>query len=86
MLDEEIKIIKSLLQDKPLLELIYEEDIYHNPVAAYNKVCDFTGIQRFPVKVDLKKPNPFPVMDLVSNYKEVKHYFKDAPYAWMVNE
>ena len=86
MMDEETKLIKETLGGKSLLQIQYEVDIEEDPRKAYQKICDFIGIKPIPTNVKFKKTNPFLLKHLIKNYKEVKQYFNNTPYSWMLDE
>jgi LPS sulfotransferase NodH len=74
------------LEGKPLLSLVYEDDIQKDPTAAYGRVTRFLGLDPAPVKVNLRRTNPFPLSELVENFDKVKAALRGTPYAWMADE
>lgn len=77
--------LSSLLSGLPLLELVYEDHIENNPTDAYHSVCQFLDVEPSVAEVQLKKTNPGPIKDLVSNYDEVAKALSHTPYEWMLD-
>lgn len=84
-LEERYRTFAGLLRGQRLLELVYEDDIERDPMAAYRKVCAFLGIEPVAVQVRLQKLNPHPIRELVENFDEVAAVLKGTPYAWMLD-
>jgi LPS sulfotransferase NodH len=82
-LDQHYLELNSILKENSLLNLIYEDDIQDNPIAAYNKICDFLKIEPFPVKIKHKKTNPFKMSEVIQNLDEVKNALRNTKYEWM---
>ena len=85
-LDQHYLKLNCILQKKRLLNLIYEYDIQDNPVAAYNKICDFLAIEPVPVEIRHKRTNPFKMSDVIQNLEEVKDELRNTKYEWMTVE
>ena len=77
--------LNELLCGSPVLDLVYEDHIEQDPTVAYRKVCDFLDIAPAEVAVQLKKTNPWPIEDLVSNYDEVEKALTGSKYEWMLD-
>jgi LPS sulfotransferase NodH len=82
-LDQHYLELNSILKENSLLNLIYEDDIQDNPIAAYNKICDFLKIEPFPVQIKHKKTNPFKMSEVIQNLDEVKNALRNTKYEWM---
>ncbi|MEO1295402.1 MAG: hypothetical protein AAFW75_06295 [Cyanobacteria bacterium J06636_16] len=66
-----------------ILKLTYEDNIFSNPSDAYLKTCEFLSLEPCDLKIRLKKTNPFPLSEIITNYEEVKSYLSDTEFAWM---
>ena len=86
IMDNETALVKDCIGGKPLIHIKYETDIEEDPLKAYRKICEFVGIKPLSPEVKLKKTNPFPLKDMISNFDELKKYLEATPYAWMLNE
>ena len=84
-LEERYWTFADLLRGKPLLELVYEDDIERDPSVAYRKVCAFLGIEAAPVQVRLQKLNPQPIRELVANFDELAAALRGTRHAWMLD-
>jgi len=85
-LDQHYLELNSILNENCVLNLIYEDDIQDNPIAAYNKICDFLKIESFPVEIRRKKTNPFKMYEVVQNLDEIKNTLRNTKYEWMTVE
>jgi len=86
IMDNETALLKDCIGGKPLVHVEYETDIEEDPLKAYRKICEFVGIKSLLPEVKLKKTNPFPLKDMISNFDELKKYLEATPYAWMLDE
>ncbi len=77
---------RTLLADRPLLELTYEDDIQDDPRVAYRRVCEFLGVEPATVEVELGRTNPFPVRDIIENFDDVAAALAGTEFAWMLDE
>ena len=69
-----------------LLKLNYGEHILPNPTIAYNRVCEFIGLDNSQiVQTSMKKVNPGSLIDLIKNFDEVAHCLSGTPYEWMLS-
>lgn len=78
-------LLLSRVKDKKLLHITYEEDVLDNPKEAYQKICDFLDIELESAKVSIKKSNPFPLRDIISNYRDVESKLEGSEYEWMLD-
>jgi hypothetical protein len=85
-LDTTYAVIKQHLAERRLLELVYEDDIQHDPRLAYMRTCHFLGIDAQPVNVRLQKINLKPIHELVENFEEVETCLNGTEYEWMLRE
>lgn len=82
-IDEQYQKLRNALAEEDVIELTYEEDIYADPLIAYNKICHWLGIERTPVNVKFKKTNKADLNKVVENWGEVAGSLKGTKYAWM---
>ena len=71
-------------QQQPPLELIYEESIESSPQLGYKQVCAVLGLDPEPVQVRLKRINPEPLAQLISNWPEIEALLEPTRFAWML--
>jgi len=84
-IDKYYNTLNNLLIDDDTLSLTYENDILVNPEIAYAKVCKFLSITEESPEINLKRTNPFLLKDMIENFDEVKEYFADTKYSWMLD-
>ncbi len=82
--DEDFRRLDTLLAGLPALKISYEEDVERDPLVAYRKIADFCGLATINPEVRLRKTNPYPLRDLITNYEEVRVYLAESDFAWMV--
>jgi len=78
--------LDSLLKDQRVLRLVYEDDIEKYPADAYRQVCKFVGVEPVAVDLNLKKIDPFPMIESLSNLEEVAAALSNTKYEWMLEE
>lgn len=77
--------LDALLHNQAHLKIIYERDILHDPMIAYQHICQFMGLdQRENIEVTLGKINSQPKSTLLENYAEVRHALSQTAYATML--
>lgn len=72
------------LHDSNLLRITYEDHIRDNPKRAYRKICSFLGLDHEPAEITIKKSNPYPLQDILTNYEEVATKLKGSDHEWML--
>lgn len=85
-LDQHYFELNTILKENNLLNLTYENDIQDHPLVAYNKICDFLGVESFPVEIKYNKTNPFKMFEIIENFDELKSVLKNSKYEWMLVE
>jgi LPS sulfotransferase NodH len=85
-LEEQDRVMLPLLKDDQCLVLTYEEDIAEDPSVAYEKICSFVGLDAVPVDVNLRRVNPYPLTEIVTNFSEVRRALKGHSFEWMAYE
>ena len=68
------------------LELVYEDQIEHDPYTAYRAVCNFLDLPVVDVDLRHRKISPGHLADLIANYDEVRDYLSPTRFAWMLTE
>ena len=79
--------LRSWCEDQrqpPPLELIYEDAIEPSPQLAYGKVCAALGLESERVQVRLKRINPEPLEQLISNWDDIAALLAPTRFAWML--
>lgn len=66
-----------------VLRLSYEDHIETDPRVAAAEVLRFLDLEPGALEVTLRRMNPEPLHELLSNYDEVASYLDGTPYAWM---
>lgn len=74
---------EAMLSTQNILKLTYEDNIFSDPSDAYLKACEFLSLEPCDLNVRLRKTNPFPLSEIITNYEEVKDYLSDTEFAWM---
>ena len=68
------------------LELVYEDQIEHDPCMAYRDVCDFLGLPAVDVDLRFHKISPGRLVDLIANLDEIRDCLSSTRFAWMLSE
>ena len=67
------------------LELVYEDQIEHDPRMAYRDVCRFLALADVDVDLRQRKINSGRLADLIANFDEVWDYLSPSRFAWMLS-
>ncbi len=84
--DRDMNELEGLLENDPVLKLIYEEDVERDPRVAYQKICDFLEIPASDAQVQLGRMNPYPLRRLIINYPDVEEALRGTQYEWMLTD
>jgi hypothetical protein len=78
--------LRTLLNCRTSLELVYEDDIHDDPAKAFRKICAFLEVrcETFPVRH--AKTTPHPLKQVIQNYDEVRAALSNTEFAWMLEE
>ena len=68
------------------LEIVYEDQIEHDPRMAYQDVCDFLGLHAVDVGLPFRKMSPGRLVDLIANLDEVRDCLSSTRFAWMLSQ
>jgi len=70
----------------PILKITYEEDIEHDPFVALKKIMLFLD-QKNIEKCDIEfiKTTPYPVSEIISNFKIIKDELEGSEFEWMLD-
>ena len=68
------------------LELVYEDQIEHDPRVAYRDVCAFLGLPDVEVDLHHRKMNPGRLTDLIANFEEVRDCLLPTRFSWMLSK
>lgn len=82
---ENFEIAKELLKNKNLLLLNYEDDVFKNPKIGFEKMCAFLELEKVSVSVRLRKTNPFPLYEIITNFEDVQQALNGTKYEWMLS-
>lgn len=85
-LEEDFRGLRADLEGERILELNYEEHIEQDPREAYKLVCDFMDVSQQGAEVTLRRSNPFPLSELISNHDEFARQLSGTPYAQMLEK
>jgi len=91
-LQETDNIIRQKYEDSarcPYLRVRYEDlSGPDGPDAVLNQVCNFLGVTPFEQQPqsELKRQNPAPVRELITNINEIERALQGTPYEPMLNE
>jgi len=70
----------NLFKNHPKLEIFYE-DLSNDYESIMKNVQDFLGVNYFPVRPGTHKQSNLPLSQTISNFVELKDYFKNSKYA-----
>jgi len=76
--------LEELLKNSRVLLLTYEDDISHDPLLGYRRVCNFLDIEYVEFPIQRKKTNPYGLSQVILNFEEVKHTLSGTPFEWML--
>ncbi len=83
--DQHFSKLEVSLENRKTLKLFYEDDIEHDPIRAYKKICEFVGLEPLRnVNVRNKRINPHPLSTMIENYEEVQEYLRGSAFEWML--
>ena len=68
------------------IEIVYEDQIEHDPRMAYRNVCNFLDLSALDVDLLHRKISPGRLADLIANFDEVRDYLSPTRFAWMLSE
>lgn len=74
---------KQIIQENGL-GLSYEGDIDNQIQPTVDNLALSMGVPRKQVDVRLKKTNPHPLSDIITNYAEIESLLKSTDYRWML--
>ncbi|MCL4686310.1 hypothetical protein KJ059_16350 [Myxococcota bacterium] len=78
--------IETLLADRPLLRLRYEDDLAQDPLAGYRTACDFLGLAVEQPEVRFSRTTPHPWRQVVENPEAVTAALAGTEFEWMTAE
>ena len=67
------------------LEITYEQ-LVSNPSETHQALCDFLNVDQVSLSSDLKKQNPEPIKEILTNYTELEEYFSGTAYSSFFKE
>ena len=74
--------LDDLFRDHLLLTLFYE-DLEEHRDETFRQAQEFLGIEPGPLEFTLRKQNPEPLPELLSNYDELFEAYRNSKHAWM---
>ena len=83
--DESFEEIAGFFENRKVMHLEYEGDIFEDPRKAYGKICEFLNMKTLAIEPTLQKSAFKPIRDLVSNYEEISSLLQNTKYAWMLD-
>lgn len=81
--EDAVNFVRSALAGIPVLDLVYEDDLLdaERQRLTADRVCDYLGVERAPVKTDLVKIAPHSVADQLENFDEVQALLSQTRFA-----
>lgn len=62
------------------INLIYEE-LFKDKLTVLNKIWEFLDVESVEVEYSKEKPaNPYPLKEIIKNYKKIEVFFRDHPF------
>jgi hypothetical protein len=83
---DDILNFQRLMNGRRFLKLTYEDHIMDDPVKTSVRVCEFLGISPAPAVIRYTRSTPFPLRDVVANFREVEVALAGTEFAWMLND
>ena len=72
-------------EGRPAIELTYEADVMNDPVAAYQRVCQFHRLRPFDdVQIRFTKMTPSELENIIENFDELAESLQGTGYEWML--
>lgn len=78
--------LRSALDSRSCLELVYEDDVHRDPRRAYRRICEFLGIEYVETPVRHGQTTPHPLSQVIRNYDEVAAVMSNTEFEWMLEE
>ena len=66
------------------LHLVYEDHIEQSPRVAYEKVCEFLGVEAVEVECRLQNLETHPLSEIIENFDEVREHLSGTRYEAML--
>lgn len=80
-------VLKRDLENFHHLRLTYEDDVEVDPRVAFERVREFLGARAMSApRILLKRINPFPLSDIVTNFPALRKALDGTSYAWMLDD
>ena len=67
------------------LDITYEK-LVSNPSETHQALCAFLNVDQVSLSSDLKKQNPEPINEILTNYAELEEYFSNTAYSKFFQE
>lgn len=83
---DDVLNFQRIMNGRGFLKLTYEDDIMQDPVKTSIQVCEFLGISPAPAVIRYTRSTPFPLRDVVANFREVETALAGTEFAWMLND
>lgn len=79
-----LHFFKDLLPD--YLDLVYEDDVEHDPCVGYRRLCAHLGLEPVEVSERTQRATPYPMSQIVENFEEVRAKLGSTRFEWMLEE
>jgi hypothetical protein len=83
-MDEQYQRLRTALAREDVIELTYEEDIFHDPMVAFNKICQWLNVESISLQINYRRTSVNELNEVVENWREVSEVLLSTQYAWMV--
>jgi hypothetical protein len=83
---DDVLNFQRIMNGRGFLKLTYEDDIMQDPMKTSIQVCEFLGISPAPAVIRYTRSTPFPLRDVVANFREVETALAGTEFAWMLND
>jgi hypothetical protein len=78
--------LRSALNSRRCLELVYEDDVQQDPRRASRRICEFLGVEQVDTRVRHGQTTPHPLRQVIQNYDEVADVMSSTEFEWMLGE
>ena len=83
---DDVLNFQRLMHGPGFLKLTYEDDIMDDPVKTSVRVSKFLGVPPITGMIRYHRSTPFPLRDVVVNFREVEAALGGTEFAWMLND
>lgn len=85
LIDFTYRSLETQLISKDFMKISYEDDMISGSMyQLVSKLCDFLEIENIDASLENSRTNPFPIKDILINFKAVQDHLSGTKYEWMI--